>query len=366
MKKDSFPIRPRYDYCVECACSFLEAYEIDNYPLDLYDIIKKSPYDLVRYSDIMIEYNLSLADTCKIVKSPDGQTILEDGIFTIFLNDVNISLGRMLFTLAHEIGHIWLGHLLDFDITAIPHNSSGPNMPRYKYNILEREANVFARNVLAPLSIFYKLDNKSHFNLQQLFGLSWDAADMRINFIDYDYKSSKNLKLANRFLKISDSYFYKRRCAICGYGFSYPHSNYCPICGNNFIEWGNGDKMKYKNHEIDENGRLKKCIKCDNEALVGGYCHICGSPVENYCTDSIAFHEAGDCTNVDPLPANARYCPICGCESLFNRRGVLIDWSQELRQIEEAQHDTESLFMNIPDGIDEELPFSDDEFLPFN
>lgn len=347
-EKNNFPSHPRYDYCVEYACSFLESYDIKNYPLDLYSIIEKSPYNLIYYSDIMSNYNISLAHACKVMRSPDGQTVLNDGTFTIFLNDVNTSIGRRLFTLAHEIGHIWLGHLLDFNITAIPHNSNGPNMPRYKYNILEREANVFARNILSPLSIFYKLKNKRHYNIQKLFGLSWDAADMRINFIYHDYRSVKNLKLANRFIKISEIYFNKNKCTACNHGFTFIKPKYCPICGSkNTLEWGDGDMKKYPLLETYETGKLKECPICENSEtnIDGDYCQICGSYIVNRCANE-------ECTNTKILPSNARFCPICGCKSIFYDTGLLKAWNHN-----EISVPQKSYFI-IPEGIDEELPFN--------
>ena len=95
-----------------------------------------------------------------------------------------------------------------------------------------------------------------------------------------------------------------------------------------------------------ENGKLKECPVCHNEDtnIDGNYCQICGSYIINKCPNQ-------NCDNYDVLPSNARYCPICGESSTFYNANILKVWDYK-----EYKNNSDG-FMNIPDGIDEELPF---------
>ncbi len=106
--------------------------------------------------------------------------------------------------------------------------------------------------------------------------------------------------------------------------------------------------MVYKKLDTYENEKLKECPTCKNEEtnIDGSFCQICGEKLINHCSNY-------NCENDTPLPSNARYCPICGNESAFYQRGILKAWNYD---------DNDLLinngFMNIPDSIDEELPFN--------
>lgn len=71
----------------------------------------------------------------------------------------------------HEIGHIYLNHLTDFESTKIYRGS----LSRAENKVLENEANAFARNVLSPVSMYLTLKNKSTSNVARTFGLTQSA-----------------------------------------------------------------------------------------------------------------------------------------------------------------------------------------------
>lgn len=317
------PPYARYDYCVECACNFLDDHNITSYPIDLFSIIDKSPYALVPYSEIIEHFGCEVETVCKKLKSNEGRTIYQDGIYTIAYNDIGKSSGRILFTLAHELGHIYLNHMLDFKITEIPKKSNEIDMPQYEYDVLEREANAFARNILAPIPLYFFLKEKEPCNLQKIFGITYDAAVARKDLIDKDYACSKKLGLYPRFMNIYSRFIDKKNCSVCGACLIQKHGDYCPICGSkNTLKWGDGDKMKYELLNINAMGKLSKCPTCNNEEteVDGAYCQICRSYLINKCLD-----DSCDGT-FTILPSNARFCPLCGSESTFYRYGYLKAW----------------------------------------
>lgn len=113
--------------------------------------------------------------------------------------------------------------------------------------------------------------------------------------------------------------------------------------------------MIYPKLETYEDGKLKDCPICENEEthIEGEYCIICGNPLVNTCSNEECSHQI--------LPSNARYCPVCGSETTFYRRGILKAWDYN-----EDDLPSKDGFMNIPDidetmyipNIDEELPFN--------
>lgn len=332
------PPYARYDYCLESACYFLENNKVDSYPVNLLKIIEDSPYALVPYSVIMEQFGCTLDCVCKTLKSNEGKTIYKDGIYTIAYNDVGQPDGRILFTLAHELGHICLNHLIDFEITETPKNIDNPEMPRWQYDVLEREANAFARNILVPVSLYYSLKNKTSSNIRRHFGITLDAAAVRAKLIKKDYESTKRLGLYSKFMNIYHAFMDKKRCDVCTASVIQSNGDFCPICGHKHsLTRGDGDKMKYESLPTHDNQKLLTCPICENEdtEIDGGYCQICGTEIINRCTN----RECG----CDILPSNARYCPECGERSHFLAAGILKVWNYHP--------------FDVPE-FDEELPFN--------
>ena len=90
--------------------------------------------------------------------------------------------------------------------------------------------------------------------------------------------------------------------------------------------------MIYKSEiETDENKKVKKCPRCDNEEILDGdYCQICGLELYNRCTN----FEEDDYGNFvqgcgEICSSNARYCHRCGHKTSFYQLGLLPDYNQE-------------------------------------
>lgn len=331
------PRYARYEYCYEKSCEFLEEFEIKSFPVDVIEIVHKQKWGLVPYSELMSQFHYDRQTVIRILGSSDGYTIWDGSNYCISYNDDPKLGDRIRFTIMHEIGHIYLRHLLDFEATKVYRGS----LTQSENHVLENEANAFARNVLLPVSMYLTLKNKSPTNIANIFGITVTAAEARIDFIHRDIELVHNLKLSEKIMLVYQRFMKKRKCIICNAQF-FQKFKYCPICGTkNSLQWGDG-KMIYKRLETYDNGKLKECPICQNEEtnIEGDFCQICGTSLVNHCSNE-------DCSNYDPLPSNARYCPLCGARSTFYRANILLDWNAP-----------EGPFMTIPDGIDEELPFN--------
>ena len=88
----------------------------------------------------------------------------ETRLYIVLYNEDIVMPERLRFTLAHEIGHIFLGHTCDCDAN-------------------EYEANTFAAQLLMPWFTI-KMLNSNHFadanTIANIFGVSVTAADRRI------------------------------------------------------------------------------------------------------------------------------------------------------------------------------------------
>lgn len=134
-------------------------YNISELPVKVTDIIKRSEnIKLIKNSNVNI-----------LKPNESGITILNNGIFNIIYNDKEIS-SRCRFTIAHELGHIFLGHLF-------------VNNPQYKTFKLndssESLANVFARDLLAPACVLHELKITSAEDISKICNISYEAATYR-------------------------------------------------------------------------------------------------------------------------------------------------------------------------------------------
>jgi len=102
--------------------------------------------------------------------------------------------------------------------------------------------------------------------------------------------------------------------------------------------------MKYPGIEMNEKMQLLKCAVCDNEEIAehADFCIICGIPVYNKCLGSDYDNEP--CEHI--CQGNARYCELCGSETLFLHKAILKAWDYE---------EPESL--TYESDLDDSLPF---------
>ncbi|MGN0469934.1 MAG: ImmA/IrrE family metallo-endopeptidase [Acutalibacteraceae bacterium] len=134
-------------------------YKIDRLPIKITDIIKQA-------------YNIKLYKNSKVDILPDnksGMTIYKDNVFYIVYNDLDIP-ARCRFSIAHEYGHIVLGHVMI-------------DTPIYRTfataDDTERSANVFARDLLAPACVLHEIGAVTAEQIMQVCNISYSAASIR-------------------------------------------------------------------------------------------------------------------------------------------------------------------------------------------
>lgn len=351
------PSYARYDYCNQKACEFLEEFNIITFPVNIESVIHKNKWGLIKYSEIMHDFNCDRGTVIRCLGSKDGYTQYDGNNYTIAYNDDDSLGNRTRFTLMHEVGHIYLGHLTDFEATKLFRGS----LTKSENKVLENEANAFARNVLVPTTVLKYLGNKAPYNVSKTFGITESAAKTRLAFYETDIIANKHSNLLSRLFLVFGKFYYKKLCPICGYFTISTKYKYCPICGNDSLKRGDGNMIYNDNIKLDSSSKALECPKCKNEQIIsdGEYCKICGTYLVNKCDDRSddADYYGKPCGHI--LSHNARFCPYCGNRSTFYNDKILCSWKEYI--------DSDG-FMSIPESvdteadkyaeIDEELPFS--------
>lgn len=338
------------------ARKFLKSSYVAMFPLDfkyfrkLYNKTHQTQLAIKSFSWYMAKYKVDYEYMIKYAQSEDGccHYIKEEEKAIIIYNDFTKNSGRIRWTIAHEFGHLLLGHLND-DNALISRN----NLSKIQYNVYELEANTFARELLAPMSLVYYIYDcfGNNADIGSIFGLSHEAAQNILKKMfawsrnGHDY--SKDTCLYGQF----HDFLHARYCDNCKAFFITDNKNkkFCHICGNK-LSFGYGEyknKMKYQDYNISKNYQLLECLQCENEDIdinneKYAYCHICGAPVINRCLNN------NDCGEI--VPANARFCPYCGTKTLFYEKGILKPWKEEHEEISNP-----SFGSSIPPI--EEIPF---------
>lgn len=126
---------PNYHKATNAAYELLIEQDLLEIPVSLSKIlhIHKQHIHLMTYSQMAARFNLSVNQYRELAPSEYGFT-MKKGDYNYILYNEEKGYHTNRFTIAHEIGHIVLGHKTDDSVTA-------------------REANCFARNLLCPVPL---------------------------------------------------------------------------------------------------------------------------------------------------------------------------------------------------------------------
>ena len=130
------------------------------------------PLTYDRASDILDRYGL-----LRNCKDNDGFALHMKERFFVFYNN-KCTPGRIRFTLAHELGHILLGHLF-YEENGL-HYTLKNREPTPTDSPIEHQANIFASRLLAPACILDTLNIRYPDELMTLCGLSRQSAEFRL------------------------------------------------------------------------------------------------------------------------------------------------------------------------------------------
>jgi Zn-dependent peptidase ImmA (M78 family) len=114
-----------------------------------------------------------------------GTSILEGDDWLIIYDDTIEDKGSRRFTIAHELGHIFLGHPLR--VGGHAQTSEGKPSP------IEKEANQFAARLLCPACVLWGLDIHTAEDIAKVCEISIDEANERAKRMKLLYEREKFL-----------------------------------------------------------------------------------------------------------------------------------------------------------------------------
>ncbi|MBR3429772.1 MAG: ImmA/IrrE family metallo-endopeptidase, partial [Clostridia bacterium] len=282
---------------------FMKDYDVTEYPVDCFRLVKKIQDAGIIHLEVKEEGRMSPAFNAVATYLPEVDS------FQIVMKPVpehwqqKSAWRRCNFTLAHELGHIFCGHL------EIPKNMKTAERRRKD----DLEADEFAARLLMPERLILKSRFSSFEELSKEFLVSDQACFKRMN----------NLKRLDLIRQPKQA-----ACANCGNDHFSPAAEYCEICGKPLDGWQQDGVLvvEYSGFMADENNRVLFCPVCGNEEFSdrSKYCRVCGLPAYNWCRSDHYFricHHAN--------ATSARYCELCGCKTEFSLRGLLTDWKKE-------------------------------------
>ena len=147
--------------------------KIDRLPVNLKKITEYLSIRVIKNSSVNL-----------LSPSENGASILYANECFIIIDDEN-TLQRCRFTIAHELGHILLGHPTRDGYHARTIDKDRPE--------IEREADIFASRLLAPACVLWGLNLHTAEEIAKVCNISISAAIIRAERMDVLYKRNKFL-----------------------------------------------------------------------------------------------------------------------------------------------------------------------------
>lgn len=163
--------KPRYSLCREKATDLLLLQSIHSVIIDARELILRSN---IRFSSFELYSEVTqipIKDLTSDERLKDGFTLKHARGYLILYDGSTEKWfpQRLRFSLAHELGHVYLGHEEDGEIE-------------------EKEANCFASQLLAPdvvlERVLKRFDSADIEATRNTFGLSWEAAEIKVKSVE--------------------------------------------------------------------------------------------------------------------------------------------------------------------------------------
>lgn len=345
---------PDYEFAQVGAYDLIYETGIDKLPIDMKELITDVVgLHLATYTEMAEVKGITFVEVQKLFQTKEGLIIKQGSEYIIAYNEKIKSIGRVRFTLAHELAHYKLGHFEEIDDICIRRNGLTDD----QYDVLEKEANYFAKRLLAPIPLvddyveaWHKISPKEIaeiFNTSLSFGKNLVNELIRrrdtTNIARVHHDMNVNFQ---RFIYLDTQMF---SCDICQNLVDINH-NFCQICGSGQLDKNIRENyhirredrlntMNYSKINVTTNGYAVRCPHCDNENIAENqeYCQVCSTYLRNKCigevpegitSNEIFFHNAEGCGYIDSS-GDARFCPQCGGDTSFGFNNTLRNWDDE-------------------------------------
>lgn len=142
--------------------------KIDCLPVDIVQVVQNNGIRLLKNSQ------------ATELRSGEAGISVFDGTQWFIIYDDLLPFGRKRFTVAHELGHIFLGHPL---VAGFHARTTEGKLPQ-----TENEANIFASRFLAPACVLWGLNVHTAADISRICEISLEAAGIRAKRMEELYK----------------------------------------------------------------------------------------------------------------------------------------------------------------------------------
>lgn len=181
----NFGFYDEYKFSRNQAWKILIKYGINKLPIKTSSLCKSIGINLYSYSTgikLITLYNLH-----NHTQGNDGFSTVINNSYVIFYNE-KTSISRLRFTIAHELGHIVLGHLKTNNLACRNHVSLNNIGDIETANSLESAANIFARDLLMPATVLSAFNIRTSGEIMNLCDVSYQSAVIRAKRMEILYK----------------------------------------------------------------------------------------------------------------------------------------------------------------------------------
>lgn len=325
---NKIPSKARFQRSEDMADDFLILLEVSQLPIMLLDIFHLMNVRVTTYGAISKKLGLTYDEIAEGFESVDGYSAYDADTnrYAVTYNETKSPPERQRWTLAHELGHIVLGHFKEFSKTRLTRGG----LTNEEYHILDQEADAFASEFLAPgLVLFESGAYRDRDAIQDVASISFTAAKYKASYLSRIVRFNDTPKY-NLLRKQFFTFMHTHYCPNCHALFIDKDFDHCPICGSRHHTWYNPNLTIFeflKNekgeipHMIYSGPEFCTCPHCDNEEIAenDAYCKICGIMLINVCTNENCQAEAD---------FNARYCVHCGAQTTYLKQGFLSEWDK--------------------------------------
>lgn len=310
MMKNRMIRRARTWMATRKAREFMYQSGIDSLPVDPFELYTRYGWKL--RSNSYVENKYMVRDPFDLRKDKVDAYTFWDGEQYMTVYDDRQPMARIRWTLAHEIGHIFLGHLLEIR----ERNISLRGLSEAMYQVLEKEANFFAKELLTPLWLLKELNVVHREDISMICSVSGQAAEIReLELIDHIHKK----------IHIEARAFYRRQfnefltpiavCAKSDIEIPFGILNINTFHRFNF----------FCEYDDDNSSKRDKCPKCGNQSfsINADYCKCCGTYLYWKRPKHIQH-----CNAINS--SDAKHCEKCGSPTYSLKKGLLPFWLQLL------------------------------------
>lgn len=163
----------RYQQVRDAVWQTLIDYKVVDLPVSLYSICKMSEIKLIKNS---VSHSLN--------ENESGMSVFQHGIWYVIYDDSELKT-RTRFTIAHELGHIFLGHEMKNGLYTRKNNMFKPTD--------ETEADMFAARLLAPACVLWGINAQTAEQIASVCNISHEAAQIRAERMEILRKRGKFL-----------------------------------------------------------------------------------------------------------------------------------------------------------------------------